>query len=332
MRGPHTLTRVLWTLLTLLFLVPAALAQANLPGNSLPAEFAVSDQKAGSVLFYNLYSSNPTNFDCENARINITNTSLTDSIAVHLFFVDGVTCSPADSFICLTPNGTLSFLASDMDPGVCGFIVAVAVDQNGIPIKFNYLIGDEFVRLLSGHMANLGAEAFSAMKDNPAIVYPDGRALLLFNDYHYNRAPRVLAVDSIPSRVDGHDTLLILNRFGGDLFTGQRWIGSILGVLYNDEETAFSFTFSGKCQLKQSLTSNFPRTVPVFNSVIQNGHTGWMRLWSVKAPDSDGPGLMGAVLYKSPDGCLDARFQGHNLHKLTFVDEGYFIPIFSPHC
>lgn len=332
MRGPHTLTRALWALLTMLFLAPAALAQVAPPGNSVPAEFMVNDQKAGSVLFYNVYSSNPTGFNWDNTRINITNTSLTDSVAVHLFFVDGVTCTPADSFICLTPNGTVSFLASDMDPGVMGFIVAVAVDRNGVPIKFNYLIGDEMVKLISGHQANLTAEAFSALINNPAIMMDPGRALLLFNNGNYNMAPRVLAVDSIPSRLDGHNTLLIINRFGGDLLTGERWIGSIFGILYDDGEAGFSFTFSAKCQLKQILSSNFPRTVPVFSSAIQTGHTGWMRLWSTGAPDNATPGILGAVLYRGPDADPHSLCQGHNLHKLTLVSEGYFVPVFPPNC
>jgi len=41
---------------------------------------------------------------------------------VHLFFVDGATCSIADSLVCLTPNQTASFLASDIDPGTTGYI------------------------------------------------------------------------------------------------------------------------------------------------------------------------------------------------------------------
>ena len=336
MQGPNTFARALWALFALLFFVPTALAQTTMPGQPVPAEAQISDQKAGSVLFYNLYSSNMTCFEKENTRINLTNTSDKDSIAVHLFFVDGNTCSPADAFICLTPSGTISFLASDMDPGVMGFIVAVAVDEDGIPINFNYLIGDEYVKLTSGHMANLGAEAFSAIQPKPAWIDPSNptRALLMFNDWHYSNAPRVLAVDYIPSIEDDVQTLLILNRFGGDLITGGRWVGSIFGILYNDLEIPFSFSFFGHCQIKQQLCNTFPRTVPNFSKAIPSGHSGWMRLWSVGAPDSDAPGLLGAVLYcKSPNNPCPVS-QGHNLHKLTKTSagEGYFVPIIRPHC
>jgi hypothetical protein len=82
-------------------------------------------------------------------------------IAVHLFFVDGATCSIADAIICLTKNQTTSFLATDLDPGTTGYLVAVASDPTtGCPVNFNFLVGDAYIKLTSGHQANLGAEAF----------------------------------------------------------------------------------------------------------------------------------------------------------------------------
>jgi hypothetical protein len=86
------------------------------PGTLFPATAELSDQKPGSVLVYNLYSSSIAAPNQQNTRISITNTNPGLSIAVHLFFVDGATCSIADSLVCLTPNQTASFLASDIDP------------------------------------------------------------------------------------------------------------------------------------------------------------------------------------------------------------------------
>ena len=43
------------------------------------------------------------------------------------------------------------------------YIVAVASNLvTGCPVDFNYLIGDAYVKLSSGHAANLAAEGFAA--------------------------------------------------------------------------------------------------------------------------------------------------------------------------
>src|SRR6185436_13679900 len=120
------------------------------PGLAYPASSMISDQKAGSVLIYIIYTSSSDPIR-QNTRLSLTNTDPARPIAVHLFFVDGSTCSVADANICLTANQTSSFLASDLDPGTTGYIVAVAVDANGCPTNFNFLIGDEYVKFASGH-------------------------------------------------------------------------------------------------------------------------------------------------------------------------------------
>ncbi|MFN0086217.1 MAG: hypothetical protein ACKVX9_12590, partial [Blastocatellia bacterium] len=152
----HTLTRAVMAMFALVTLAAAALAAD--PGLAFPATSEHSDQKAGSVLVYNLYTSGATSGNAQNTRVNITNTSSASSQLVHLFFVAD-TCQVADSYICLTPNQTASFLTSDVDPGVSGYIVAVAVNSDGCPTIFNWLVGDEYVKTSAGHAANLGAEA-----------------------------------------------------------------------------------------------------------------------------------------------------------------------------
>ncbi len=55
--------------------------------------------------------------------------------------------------------------------------------------------------------------------------------------------PRVLAVDNFPSTADGNNTLLILNRVGGDLRNGASTIGALFGVVYDESEMPLSFDF-----------------------------------------------------------------------------------------
>ncbi|MGH9846645.1 MAG: hypothetical protein ACREEM_48720, partial [Blastocatellia bacterium] len=280
------------------------------------------------VLIFNVYTSSPTNPAIENSRINITNTAAR-SANVHLFFIDGTSCSPADSIMCLTPNQTASFRASDFDPGTMGYIVAIAVDSNGWPVIHNFLIGDEYVKFATGHSANLGAEAIAA-REAPTYDPTASTATLSFNGVQYNRLPQAVAVDSLPSRVDGNDTLLVINRVSGNLSVGADSLGSLFGIMYNDAENAYSFQLStSQCQLKFSLSNNQPRTTPRFTNVIPTGRSGWLKMWSFA-----GAPLLGASINfnASVSGSAGAFNQGHNFHKLTFTTSSVSIPVFTPNC
>ena len=59
----------------------SAAALAADPGLTYPPTSEVSDQKQGSVLIYNIYTSGATSGNSQNTRINITNTSTSPSDA-----------------------------------------------------------------------------------------------------------------------------------------------------------------------------------------------------------------------------------------------------------
>ncbi|MFN0108241.1 MAG: hypothetical protein ACKVZH_05240, partial [Blastocatellia bacterium] len=196
---------------------------------------------------------------------------------------------------------------------------------------FNYLLGDEYVKFVSGHAANLSALAFAALPGGlPLCDGSSVTAALNFDGISYNRAARALALSNIASRADGNDTMLILNRFGGNLGLGTSAVGTVFGILYNDAENALSFSINGACQLRSSVSNNFPRTAPRFESFVPAGRTGWMRFYS----QSD-IGLTGAALNFNPnsDSNSGAFNQGHNLHALTLsATNTYTIPVFPPSC
>ena len=314
--------------LSVLAVVSAAALAAD-PGLVYQVTSEVSDQKAGSVLFYNVYTSSATAPATSDSRINITNTSTTSAAFVHLYFVDGSTCSVADSFICLTTTQTASVLASDTDPGTTGYVVAIAVDGViGCPRSFNFLIGTESVRFATGHTAKLGAEAFSALYTGslPGCDANSVTATVPFNGVTYNLAPRVLASASVPSPADGNDSLLIVNRVGGNLLTSASTIGNIFGLFYDDAENTFSYTFSGgNCQFRSSISDAFPRTVPRISSIIPAGRTGWTKFWSTADI-----ALLGAQIDLSTHGGPGG---GVNLHKLTLsAGATLIVPVFAPAC
>lgn len=333
MRTSRYFSSLLFTLGALLLL--AANSFAADPGTPFTADGVVNDQKPGSVLIYNIYTSSPTSPATENTRISITNTSTSSPVAVHLFFIDGTSCSPADSVLCLTQNQTASFRASDFDPGTVGYIVAVAIDNNGCPIRHNFLIGDEYVKFSSGHESGLAAESISALFTTavlPGCDETSTTAQLVFNGTNgYDRLPQTVALDNIPSRVDGNDTMVILNRISGNFAIGAETLGAIAGILYNDTENAFSFTFTqNACQKKFSITNSEPRTAPRFTTVVPTGRTGWMKFYTFT-----GTPLLGSAINFNPAASASptAYNHGHNLHVLRTVNSAVAtVPVFPPNC
>lgn len=343
MRTSHNLLHTLFLFLTVA--LAAIAARAADPGIPYPASSSVSDQRAGSLLVYNVYTSSITNFNGQNARFGITNTSDARTAYIHLFFVDGSTCSVADLFLCLTPTQTFSLLASDLDPGVTGYVIALAIDgRTGCPISHNFLIGDVFVKFPAGHTGNLGAEAFAAQFDQFTGCTPASSTATLYFDQpgtpdSYSMLPRVLEIDNLPDRAGGNNTLFIVNRIGGNMATGAGQIGTLTGLLFDDSENAYSFALTtGACQLRSTLSNTFPRTVPRYETIIPAGRSGWMK-FSAADPTV---GLLGATLNFNPNAGVtgNAFNSGHNMHKLTLNNTGagstgapnIVIPVFPPTC
>jgi hypothetical protein len=279
-------------------------------------------------LFYSISTSDVGSPNLQNTRLNITNTAATP-VLVHWFFIDNRTCQVADMFTCLTGFQTLSFFASDYDPGVTGFAVAVAVDEQGLPRSFNFLIGSEYVKFLSGHEASLLAEPVGVINNGRSYEVVGGSGSsqvdLIFDDEGYEKLPSELALNNIPSVLDQNQTLLIINRIGGDLGDQVANIGGLNGVVYNQAEKGFSFTMRPTgCQMIQVLSDGFPRTAPVFTKVIPMGASGWMRLFTTDRVDntpqgtaSDPRAMLGVMLNLHTPGPNGRGFtQGHNLHRL----------------
>jgi uncharacterized repeat protein (TIGR01451 family) len=302
------------------------------PGEVFPIS-EINDQKPGSVLIFNYYTSNPSSPNLQNSRINITNTNPGMFVFLHLFWVDGSTCTISNNFVCLTKNQTISILASDLDPGTSGYLVAVAVDQvTGCPIEFNHLIGDAYVKLQSGHAANLQAESIARIPGERATC--DGNTVtstLVFDGApgNYNQLPRVIAASSVPDLQSGNDTLLVINAIGGNFLSGAATLPPLFGILYNDAEVSASFTIpASSCQLRGTLSNSFPKTTPPYMTHIAAGTNGWLKVGSTTASS-----ILGSVIVYNPNTGTSptAINQGRNLHKLTFNPTTTItVPVFPP--
>jgi hypothetical protein len=283
----------------------------------------------GAVLIFPIYTSDSATPQAQNTRISLTNTAEATPVFVHLFFVDGATGAAADSYLCLTANQTVSLLASDADPDVNGFLIAVAADAHGCPINFNQLIGEASIKYASGHTAQLVAEAVVSLTENPtSCMASQPTATLRFDGHSYSTLPRVLALSNLMSRADGNDTFMIVDRIGGALIGNLNSSNVFFMVVFDDAENPFSFSFSTLSgpQLRILLKSRpFPRR-DFFDQFIPSGRSGWVKLWCL-----EDVALLGAVF--NLNAYNPAFTQGRNLHKLTLTTTASLtIPILPPNC
>ena len=264
----------------------------------------ISDVKPGSILFFNKYTSNPSTPQLQDTQINITNVNTDSGINIHMFFVDGSTCSVSDFFLGLSENQTASFLASDYDPGVQGYIVGVAVA--GGPTQFNYLIGDLLIRELDGKLANLAAVGVEKLSPGSEPDLGNGTAALIFDGTMYDRLPVVAAASSFNSQVT-HSTNLALYSPTANLMIGGPNNITVFTLVFDDSENPFSTTIRVPCFTQFPLISLRVAGGSI-NNVVPVGATGWIKLNAINRP------LLGAILTRGP-----VFNGGHNLHGIAFL-------------
>lgn len=319
-----------------LFIAFAVVSATSVFAQYMPDNAPISDQKVGSVLIFNYYGSSITNHNLENTRMSITNTNLQKAGTMAIFFIDTVSGVVTDSYICLAPNQTGSWVMSDVDPGVKGYAIAVSVDDTGRPNKFNHFTGSESIKMMSGYQASLNAETISALVESPTIF--DGlqngvAATLKFDGVRYNKVPGALVLDYIPAIADGNRTMVIVNQLGGSLFNGNKPddLGGMTGTVYDWGTKAYFWQAAvNSCQLRKVIANDFPQTGPNMSVAIPAGTYGWMKFW----PHGANKGVTGAVLYLNTSTAQnDSRFNGgRNLHHLTLTTDELTIPITVPNC
>lgn len=305
-----------------------SVAWAADPGVARSAQ-QLGETNPGSVLIYNYYTSSAISPNHDTV-IYLTNTNSSQSVFVHLFFISGADCEMAEFYLCLTPNQTGRFQTSAMDPGTSGYILAVATDANGCPIKFNHLLGSAYVKTASGHQAKLPALAVAAIQLNRCLKLLS-EATLQFDGLAYGRLPRTLALDQIASVMDGNNTFLVINSLGGNLVTNSIPSLDLLGLLYNDAKSVVSFRLpAGGCQLSGNLSDNFPQIPLGFSNFIPAGHSGWLRLYHFTAPLA----ISGAAINSTTSvWVLNGANGGANLNPLSYNETTTItIPVQPPTC
>ena len=254
-------------------------------------------------------------------RTSTAATTIANQAFVHLFFIDSTNCQQMDLFLCLTPNASFSFKASEYDPGTTGYLLAVAVNNQGVPIQNNGLIGNAFVNDGSS-TGNYGAESFRA--NSPMVATVSGNtAKLFFDGVGYDAVPNQL-VTEIQSPLDAVGQQIITAGLSGDLTTGAisgaTQVGT--GLVFNEKEVfaSFSVLLTGTCQARATISTTSPRVPNGLGNLIKTGQAGLLKI--------NVGGAVGLLLTPRT-----ATWKGiRTLHKTQTVMTMLTIPIFVPVC
>jgi hypothetical protein len=328
-------------LATLVALATISFAQiVGNPTGGATDRIEVSDQKPGSILVYPYYTSNAQ--AKTDTRLTISNVGKT-WVNVHLFFIERG-CTQADQFLCLSPNASYAEKASVLDPEFTGFLIAVAVDNMGLPVSANQLIGNAFVND-GDYVGNYGAEAFANVAEAGTLTTSAGptatSATLLFDGRPatfdaqtgartkvpgYDQTPNQFAVEiQSPNDAVGQRIITagLAGTISGSSLSGANQVG--IGALYRGDEAFRSFSgfFSGTCQRVGTINATTPRIPNGMAAFLQKGDVGVLR-WDVGA-------AVGLFLTPRTQPNVWSGIRG--LHKTRLAPISRMVmPIFMPGC
>lgn len=286
----------------------------------VPNAPAVSDQKAGSMLVFPYYTSNSqTKAD---TRITISNVG-TETTIVHLFLMEK-SCTQADQFVCLTPNASLALKMSELDPEMTGWVLAVAVNNYGVPVQQNNLIGNAFVSD-GQYVDNYGAEAFRKHSRFTPITYGTSgdTAKLALNDVDYDAAPSQYSIE-IQSPVDAVGQRIVSVGLNGSVIDGLSGAGQVgIGQIYNGNEKpfgSFSAFLTGKCFALATIDTKTPRVPLGMDKVVPAGQVGTVKF--------NTGGAVGLIMTPRGNAWSGIR----TLHTTATTNTSIVIPVFIPTC
>jgi uncharacterized membrane protein YgcG len=244
------------------------------------AKSAINSNKAGSVLFLHRYTSDSTNPSNVNTLVSLTNSNPRDGITLRLYFVRD--CQVVNQFINLAANQTRTLMMSAEDPGKSGYIIAVAVNSQGLPTQFNWLIGSAGLRDAQGHETSYNATGIAKRTAGAvALDAAGGFAELKFDDVEYDKLPRQIAIDNIQNQ----DPALGVTPEGAtrtdisvysplaDLRSNGAQNLKITAIAYDQTGRPYPQVIENACGLRSTVGGIW--TSPAINSYVQPNKPGW---------------------------------------------------------
>ncbi|MDQ3009366.1 MAG: PKD domain-containing protein [Acidobacteriota bacterium] len=302
-------------------------------GSNAPKS-AASNTKAGSLLFLPRYTSSNSNPGSVNTIISLTNTNPRDGVTVRIFFVRD--CQVNNMFLNLAANQTRTLLASTEDPGKTGYLIASAVNSQGIPTQFNWLIGS--ASIITGRDANGREASYNAVsvakRTAGAINVSEGAisATVKFNDTDYDRLPQAIALDQIqnqdpnlgstPQSAVRTDVSLFspLTDLGGNTSQALK----MTAIAYDQSGRPYPQIVDSACGLNAPVSNIW--TAPALGSFITPDRAGW---GSFAAQVEGTPVPLLGVSFT--DGIGDAHNSARHMQVLSRLDSfSMKVPIAAP--
>lgn len=196
--------------------------------------------------------------------------------------VNSATCEVSSFTLCLAAQQTVGFALSDLDPGVKGYIMALATDAGGRPTDFNWLIGQALIKQpLGGRVVAALLKAYTVAKRKEGIVAADGnnQAELIFDNLNYDRLPSHLGFDGVPTQINGLNTTQLsffrpLSNFAGGVGSTSVQITGF-GTSGSNQVVATTGTVPLTCMADVNVGAL--RLTPVtINNLIQPGNYAWL--------------------------------------------------------
>jgi hypothetical protein len=289
-------------------------------GSNAPRSSAGST-KAGSILFFHKYTSDVTRPNEVNTLITLTNTNPRDSVSVRVFFVHD--CVFEDLFVTLVANQSRTLVASKESPGKTGYVMAVAVNSQGLPTQFNWLIGNANLRDEGGHEASYNAFAV-AKRSGGAVNFNDGAtsADIKFDNTEYDRLPKTAAIDSLQNQdpVSGPAVTTDVSLYSplADLSLVTPTAYKVAATAFDNTGKAYTQELDVNCSISSSVSQIW--TAPPFDTIISGNRSGWAS-FAARSSDTNVPVSLPVLGLSLTDGASSPMHNARNFQTLEWLDQ-----------